>query len=224
MSHITCVSMCGNYHAKKDWYPKCAKSWSNITDISYVNVIDDGNLSDESASCISKFGHHVLRFSEVCSKTKDFIENYPNIKELRNKNNLIRKILDPNILFRESKKILFIDSDVYIRKNIRLPVDPPDILFTSGDVSGYGGHPFAPLRYPVVLGLNSGVVLWSPEVCDWDLLEEVAKRGMLETENKAWWIEQFCWAFWQRGQTVRECSMVEMFATSLARRRELQNS
>lgn len=46
----------------------------------------------------------------------------------------------------------------------------------------------------MVLGLNSGMVLWNPTICDWDFLEEVASRGMLETKNKSWWVEQFCWA------------------------------
>lgn len=194
MSRIRCVSLCGEYNVSEEWYDRCASSWHKIKGVSEVDVIDDGSLSEDSVSRIESLGHNVVENDIVNHKIEKLVEGYPNLKRIRKNNNLIKKIVDTNAIFGDENRILFVDSDVYFRRQVKLPKDPPSILFTSGDVSGYGGYPTAPIRYPVVLGINSGIILWDPGIVNWSFLEEVAERGMLKSQNKWWWIEQFCWA------------------------------
>lgn len=194
MSKIRCVSLCGDYHVSKGWYDRCASSWHKIEGVSEVDVIDDGSLSEESVSRIQSLGHNVVESDIVEDRIDESLRNYPNLKEIRDNNKLVRKIVDTNAIFEEESKILFLDSDVYFRRPVKFPQKTPSIIFTSGDVSGYGGYPTAPLRYPVVLGINSGIILWDTDVVDWSFLEEIAERGMLKSQNKWWWVEQFCWA------------------------------
>jgi hypothetical protein len=44
-----------------------------------------------------------------------------------------------------------------------------------------------------VVGLNGGILLYTPDICDWEFLDEMAKRYLLDI-GRPWWLEQTCWA------------------------------
>lgn len=187
------VSMCGSYHANKDWYPRCISSWDRIQGVEDVLVMDDGTLTEEDQAAIESHGYTVLSLEEVNERVVDDLREFPALRTLREKSALFRKIVDPNILFAEEERVLFLDSDIYVRGAVEMPDDSPDILYTVGDVSGYRGGPLLPLQNKVITGLNAGFMYWNPAVCDLDFMNELAGKYLVQIDNM-WWTLQSCWA------------------------------
>ncbi len=187
------VSMCGSYHANKDWYPRCVSSWDRVRGVERVLVLDDGTLTDADRSRIESHGYDVWSLETVNEHVEPALRSYPALQALREKSALFRKIVDPNILFAEEERVLFMDSDIYVRGAVELPSDAPDLLYTIGDVSGYRGGFLLPLQHPVTTGLNAGFMYWNPSIVDLDFLNELAERYLLQIDNM-WWTLQSCWA------------------------------
>lgn len=185
--------MCGSYHANKAWYSRCVSSWTRIEGVREVLVLDDGTLTAEDKDSIASHGYRVLSLGEVNEIVEPALRAYPALRELREKSALFRKIVDPNILFADEERILFMDSDIYVRGAVELPADAPDLLYTIGDVSGYRGGMLLPIQNPVTTGLNAGFMYWNPAICELEFLNELAERYLVQIDNM-WWTLQSCWA------------------------------
>jgi hypothetical protein len=135
----------------------------------------------------------VLSLEKVNQRIEDALAPYPALRQLRSKSPLFRKIVDPNILFADEERVLFMDSDIYVRGAVEFPSDTPDLLYTIGDVSGYRGGWLLPLQNPVTTGLNAGFMFWNPSICELDFLNELAERYLVQIDN-LWWTLQACWA------------------------------
>ncbi len=185
--------MCGSYHANKAWYPQCVSSWDRIRDADQTVILDDGTLTEADQAEIQTRGHTILSLEKVNLTVEDALAPYPALRQLRSKSPLFRKIVDPNILFADEERVLFMDSDIYVRGAVELPSDAPDLLYTIGDVSGYRGGVLLPLQHPVTTGLNAGFMYWNPSIVELAFLNELAERYLLQIDNM-WWTLQSCWA------------------------------
>jgi hypothetical protein len=154
-------------------------------------VIDDGNLEEADISRIESFGHTVLKSPDVDARLKE--RGLDALLQLARKAEMMKKMLYLLEHFSEEERVLYLDSDVYVRNEVTMPTDTPDILFCRGDVSGYGGSALLPVRHPVVAGLNAGFLLFNPDICSYDFLDNLAERYLMNT-GRIWWVEQACWA------------------------------
>jgi hypothetical protein len=190
---VKLVSMAGSYIVNKKWYKKFASSWDKIKCRSNVHVMDDNTLGKREKSIIKSLGHRVIGSKEAEKKVNSKLKKYQSLRKLRKKSIMFKKLIDTTIMCGESDRILYIDSDVYVRRKIGLPKDIPDMLFTVADVTGYSGSPLLPIFVPTVVGLNGGILLYNPEICDWGFLDELAEKYLLGW-GRPWWLEQTCWA------------------------------
>lgn len=187
------ISMCGSYHAKKAWYTHCVSSWHHIRGANEVVVLDDGSLKAADRAAIESLGYGVYDAEKVDRRLADELAPYPDLQSLRRKSKMFRKIVDPSILFANEERLLFMDSDIYVRGAVALPPDAPKLLYTVGDVSGYRGGWLLPVQNPVTVGLNAGFMYWQPSAIDLGFLNDLAKRYLLQIDNM-WWTLQACWA------------------------------
>lgn len=185
--------MCGNYHANKSWYFRCASSWNRIQEVEKTVILDDGSLENQNYESIQQFGYSVLTSDQVEKLVESELEGFEALREMRDRSNTFRKVVDTNIIFREKEKVLLVDSDVYVRGKVRIPSPAPDFLWISAGVPGYRGHPTLPISHPMVLGFNAGFVFWNPRAVDLNFLNRITKDYLLRTENE-FWTEQAAWS------------------------------
>lgn len=190
---VKAISMCGEYISDKNWYMDFIKSWDKISGVDEIGMLDDGTLSEGSKDDLREEGFTMLDSDSSNAKVEEEIRGYEFLKRLRRKSIMFRKLIDTTVLFKDCDRILYLDTDVFIREKIQIPSNIPNFLFSVADVTGYSGSPLLPLRVPVVRGLNGGILLYNPQICDWEFLNEVARRYLLGT-GKPWWLEQTCWA------------------------------
>jgi len=88
------VSLCGHYHANKDWYPRCVSSWNRIQDADRVLVMDDGTLTRQDQELIESFGYEVLPYEDVSAEVEPAISSYPALQEMREKSTTFRSLID----------------------------------------------------------------------------------------------------------------------------------
>ncbi|WP_251979801.1 hypothetical protein [Salinibacter ruber] len=190
---VKIISMCGEYISDKEWYLNFIRSWSKIKGVDDLSMLDDGTLSEGSKNTLRGEGFTVLDSDYSESKVEEEIGKYKFLKEMRKRSIMFKKLIDTTVLSKECDRILYLDTDVFIRKKISIPSNIPDFLYSVADVTGYSGSPLLPLSIPLVRGLNGGILLYNPQICDWKFLNEVARRYLLGT-GKPWWLEQTCWA------------------------------
>jgi hypothetical protein len=185
--------MCGSYHANKDWYPRCISSWHRVQGAREVFILDDGSLEKEDYDLIQQAGHNVVPIKKINKEVHEQIKPYPALKKMRDRSSTFRKVVDANILFRKSEKVLLVDSDVYVRGKIKIPIDAPEFLYVIADVSGYRGGASLPIFHPMVLGFNAGFVFWHPGSVDLELLDKISEKYFLQVQNE-FWTEQAAWS------------------------------
>ena len=186
------VTLLGEYqfHA---WFNFCASTWHLLKLKNPIYIINDGSLKPKSIESLTKKGFKIFNSQKPVLFLEDILSSFPYLKELRQRNNLFKKILDASILFKNFDRILFVDSDVIFRSPFQLPNDPPSFLFCIDEVPGYGGNWQIPIRYPIVTGLNSGFLYYDPQIVNLDFLEFIASKFFTKSRS-TWWLEQSCWA------------------------------
>ncbi len=152
-------------------------------------MINDGTLTENEVNYLSGIAE-VFEDETAVSKK---LEDYPYTAQIRKSNPLFKKLIDPSILLNNNERILFIDSDVYFRQKVVFPQTLPEAVYCIDDVPGYSGSPLIPLRYPLVTGLNSGIMLYDPKIVDLNRVEYFSKKYFINSEVP-WWNEQLCWA------------------------------
>lgn len=154
-----------------------------------------GGLGETGVPKLANLGIPVYDIQETRERVAQGLSKWPNLKVLRDKYVLVRRLTDPTILFPKTQKFLSFDSDVFINGRVRLPESDYGICYMVDDVSGYSGPWTLPLRHPMVLGLNGGFIAYDKELIDFDFLEYVAKRFMFGVSwSTHWWIEQSIWS------------------------------
>lgn len=185
------VTLLGRQVLKHPWTGPCLQSWQRISP-DHVIVISDGTLEyAEIVDYIGKLGvrgYPIINQEEIVA---DALARYPALAAIRRQDFSWRKIIDAPLLGATN---LFMDTDVYVRRAcVRPSLAAQEIVYLRDDVPAYRGRWTAVLQEPMVLTLNSGVVMFSSDAIDLGFLDHCAKRYFLGLRYP-WWSEQMAWS------------------------------
>lgn len=186
------ITLYGSNYIDNDWTVPCMKSWSNISNISSSEfyVLPDKTLSRREEIAFAEMNFKVL---DANTTVNNFLRKYPSLKEIRTKDGTWRKIIDTAILFPDVQKITIIDTDVYIKDRVVLPMEDFDIAYMREDVPAYRGKWNMAWKEKMVPALNAGLVTVDPSIIDFDYLEKVVSK-YLQVCKSYWWSEQSGWS------------------------------
>ncbi|MDT0675842.1 hypothetical protein [Autumnicola musiva] len=186
------ITLYGSNYIENDWTLPCMRSWRNILNISPSEfyVLPDKPLSRKERETFSAMDFQVL---DANSRVEKFLANYPALDEIRVKDGTWRKIIDAAIIFAEVPKITIIDTDVFIKDKVFLPMEGFDIAYMREDVPAYRGKWNMAWREKMVPALNAGLVTVDPAIIDFDYLEKIVAKYLKNCKNY-WWSEQSAWA------------------------------
>ncbi|WP_373056954.1 hypothetical protein [Zunongwangia sp. H14] len=186
------ITLYGSNYIDNEWTIPCMKSWGNIQNISSSQfyVLPDSALSNREEAVFSSMNFQVLNSNSV---VEDFLTDYPALKEIRSKDSTWRKIIDSAILFPKVEKITIIDTDVYIKDRVLLPMKGFDIAYMREDVPAYRGKWNMAWNEKMVPALNAGLITVNPEIIDFRYLEKIVSK-YLTTCKSYWWSEQSGWS------------------------------
>ncbi|MDT0642511.1 hypothetical protein RM553_06660 [Zunongwangia sp. F363] len=186
------ITLYGSNYIDNDWTIPCMKSWGNIQNISSSQfyVLPDNTLSSREEVVFSSMNFQVLNSNSV---VEDFLTDYPCLKEIRIKDSTWRKVIDAAILFPKVEKITIIDTDVYIKDKVILPMNGFDIAYMREDVPAYRGKWNIAWNEKMVPALNAGLITVNPKVIDFAYLEEIVSK-YFKTCKDYWWSEQSAWS------------------------------
>lgn len=195
MTHpVRFVSLCSDWVIHQAWFGPCAATWHRLLDGHDLLVMNDGGLSEAGRARIESLsGCRVERLDVSRQVERQFERSFPALALLRAKTPLMRKLTDLHFYFDADADILLFDSDIFVRRSVRLPPQLPDFAYCVDDVPGYTGRPGMALQQRLVRGLNSGFVVVKMAAIDLRFLETVAAR-YLDRFQRLWWVEQTCWA------------------------------
>jgi len=185
------VSLYGANYIENDWTLDCMRSWQNIENIAVKDtyILPDNSLNEKENKVFLDFNFKIL--DDI--KVNEFLKNYPALKQIREKDVTWRKIIDPAIIFSEAKAITLIDTDVFIRDKVLLPLNTFDIVYMREDIPAYRANWKIVWHYPMVPALNAGIVIVNPKLIDFDFLEFLVSKYILGCKN-LWWSEQSAWS------------------------------
>lgn len=188
------ITLCGSYNFSKEWVVPCLNSWTKISniDLNNLHLIRDGHLSEIDAEKLEKMNIKVVSI-DIQSKIDDFLEIYPNLKKIRDIDITWRKLLDTAILFSKHEKVVLIDTDVLINRPISLPEGDFEIMYMREDIPAYRANWKIVWLEEMVPALNAGLVIFNPQIIDFDYLEFITKKYLI-TCNNYWWSEQSAWS------------------------------
>jgi hypothetical protein len=189
------VTLLGAWPLKHPWVVSCMNSWERIEGLQKnITVLSDGTITRELCEQI---GLPILCEPEAQeTAVYELIQKYPALKTIRASDITWRKILDTLAMAnREDSPLLLIDTDVYIRAPVILPISEKRnfIMYLREDIPAYRANWLAPLCEPMVKSFNAGMVLFDKSVIDLDFLEFAVARYVLHCRN-FWWSEQFAWS------------------------------
>lgn len=188
------ITLCGSYNMSKDWVLPCVNSWNKISNIdhNHFHLIPDGHLNEDDAEKFRKMNFKVVSLEDQ-KKVDAFLENYPNLKKIRKNDLTWRKLLDTAILFSRYEKIILIDTDVLINGDITLPEGDFDIMYMREDIPAYRANWKIVWQEQMVPALNAGLVILDPKIIDFDYLEFITKKYLIDCKDY-WWTEQSAWS------------------------------
>lgn len=105
-----------------------------------------------------------------------------------------RKLLDPLIHLRFHERIIILDTDVLIQDEIILPGGDYDIAYMRDDVPAYVGNWKMIWQQPMVPALNAGFIVINPKAIDFNQLEHIVKKYIINNSADTWLSEQTAWA------------------------------
>ena len=189
------VTLCGRRDFSGNWLSLCVNSWERLSNVLPITVLNDGTLGDSHIEKLRSLGLTVLD-GEECEQRIDLrLKPFPHVREMRSRLLLFRKLIDPALLLPASQRILFLDTDVYFTRRCELPDPSPRFIYLVDDICGYAAHWSLPLVLPILLGLNSGFMMYDPAVVDLEFLDELCRRFLLVLPpTQHWWAEQAAWA------------------------------
>jgi len=185
------ISLYGTDYINNDWTKECMRSWQNITNIqnNHTYILPEKTPGKSENEFFRQLEFNVLDGL----KTEQFLKNYPALQEIRKRDVTWRKILDPAILFPEATAITLIDTDVYIRNKVNLPLLDFDIIYMREDIPAYRSNWKVAWKFPMVPALNAGIIIVKPDLIDFDFLEALVGKYILNCKN-LWWSEQTAWS------------------------------
>jgi len=188
------ITLCGSYNLSKDWVLPCVDSWCKISNIDTGNfhVIPDGHLSEVDAKKFEELNFKVVSTVDQ-NKVTSFLDRYPNLKKIREHDITWRKLLDTAILFSKYEKLVLIDTDVFINKNIQLPEGAFDITYMREDIPAYRANWKIVWQQKMVPALNAGLVILNPKIIDFEYLEFITEKYLINCKDY-WWTEQAAWS------------------------------
>lgn len=189
------VTLCGAKHVTADWFKACVGSWERLHGAQPWAVLSDGTLDAASIDALRAFNLDVPDPSDVRAQVEAALATRPNLLAIWRKHVLFRKLIEPAILFPQAHRILFSDTDVMFTRDVSVPEHESEFTFVTDDLCGYSAHWTMPLQRRIVVGLNSGFMVYAPPVVNFGLLEELVGRYITPLHPSSWWwAEQACWA------------------------------
>lgn len=203
-NEIKIVSLIGKWNIQHDWVGRCIASWRLIENCSPRITL----LADNAAGLTSK---DLLPLNSAASlniassqelQVQEAIRSMPCLSQIREQDLTWRKIIDATIVMRGTcERMLLIDTDVLIRRPIRLPVQP-GIFYLREDIPAYRANWLLPIKESIVKSFNAGFVLVDPSTIDLSKLEAWSEKYFFKLKNK-WWSEQACWSLIAASQCNR---------------------
>lgn len=188
------ITICGSYHLTKPWVIPCLKSLNLIKNLDSSNfyVIPDSNLDTEGQKEFVSLGFKTIDQSHE-DKITTSLKNYPYLSHMREKELFWKKMLDISILFKEYDKIVYVDTDVLITREVILPEGDFDIAYMREDVPAYDAHWKIVWNEKMIPALQGGLVIFNPSIVDLEYLEVLVKKYFIGCVH-TWWTEQAAWA------------------------------
>lgn len=188
------VSLYGSNFINNGWTEPCMKSWKNIVNISPSEffVLLDKSIESKEADTLSNMGFQLLG-DEQEVLVDDFLTFYPSLQLIRKKDLTWRKIIDVAILFKDAHKVTIIDTDVYIKDRVFLPLENCDVAYMREDIPAYRGKWTMVWQEKMVPALNAGIIIVNPKIIDFDYLERLVKKYFIDCKS-LWWTEQSAWS------------------------------
>lgn len=190
----TLVSLIGPWPLRHPWVPTCVQSWQLIQDCSQeILFLSDGTagLTAEALSVLPRNCRFRIEPDQE-RRMEAALEPFPALRKIRKEDLTWRKILDVAVIAAGLERVLLIDTDVLIRRPIRLP-EGNGLFYLREDIPAYRGKWLLPLRESMVLSFNAGFVLLKPDAIDLPFLEYAVGRYFAVLRNK-WWSEQAAWS------------------------------
>lgn len=187
------VTLYGSNYINNEWTIPCMRSWKKILNLSptEVFILPDNNLTEEESAFFSEMNFNLMDVHQI--QVESFLSAYPALDTIRKKDVTWRKLLDAAILFGNAEKITIIDTDVYVKDQVILPLEDCDLAYMREDIPAYRGKWSMVWKEKMVPALNAGIIIVDPRIIDFDYLEHLVIKYFLNCKNY-WWTEQSAWA------------------------------
>lgn len=207
MKRLAVVTLCNNYSRTRKWFPTCVETWPDLMPGAPKFFVSDGSLGSADLKSAASLCDATTNECQIDQdEVGQELRRYPCTALMREKCVFFKRIFDFKLLFREFDYVLNVDTDIAVTAPVSLPSALPDFAFCVDDIPGYSAKPSAVFQEPLVTGLNAGFLLFRTEVIDFDFVEYVARRYLLEA-SIPWWAEQTCWAL-----IAGRCNDVRVFS------------
>jgi len=192
--NTTLVSLIGPWPLQHPWVADCVRSWGLIEGCAdEILLLSDGGgaLTSEALSVLPRSLRFRIELDQE-QRVAVALEAFPALRQIRKEDLTWRKILDVAVIGADLQRVLLIDTDVLIRRPVRLP-EGNGLHYLREDVPAYRAHWSMPLREALVLSFNAGFVLVRPAAIDLPFLDYAVRRYFAVLRNK-WWSEQSAWS------------------------------
>lgn len=184
---LVIVTVSGKTHLNKPYTEHCLSTWGRIQEVdSPYRMISDG-LTPEDRSKAERYGFVVEPAST--NEIDDYMSRMPALAIFRRYSPTWRHVIDGSIRYRDYKRVLLIDTDVYVVEPCQLDLESHDFVFSRDDIPGYRGSPTVALREPIVPTINPGFMILNPNAVDLEFLERIARTYLVRSKNY-WWTRQ----------------------------------
>ncbi|MEM8781482.1 MAG: hypothetical protein AAGE65_01380 [Planctomycetota bacterium] len=189
---LAVVTLCGLREYDKGYANTCLATWDRLKTPHRRYCVNDGTLGDEHRGWFEKYGIELIDHATLEPWVLEQLRDYPTLVEMRKRVPMYRKLVDVPRLFANHDRVLFVDTDILYTGPLRVPEPTPDVAYGMDDSIGYSGSWRLAYRDPMIVGLNSGFMLYPPRVVDLDMLERYARKYVFRAATP-WLTEQTTW-------------------------------
>lgn len=184
---VALSTVVGSKHYGREYTPICIKSWSRVVGLdSEMHIIsDDLEPSDMDDARSRGFEIHEKNSDQVL----EAIRTSPGLQAMRQRSPTWRHVIDSVVLLRHARRLVLIDTDVFVVEPIAFEVDGPDFVYNVDDIPGFRGSWYLPLTEAIVPAINPGFLVLRPSALDLERLEELVQRYFVRARNP-WWTRQ----------------------------------
>lgn len=185
---LVLVTVAGGEHFGNNFSKACIDSWSRLRDVRKPRLMINGGLTSKGLTFALEQGFEVPdKHTELVLEA---VRNRPGLAYIRRQLYTWRHIVDGLILYSHAKHIVFVDTDVYITRPIRINSDGSDFIYNCDDIPGFRGRWTIALREKLVPSINPGFIVIRPSAVDLDMLSDLISRYIVGQPGTLWWTRQ----------------------------------